>query len=81
MRGHLPGKDKTTPQHMLKIHKEIYEAITAAKIGAPCEDWARRVVANARTLDGILAGQLEVLGLDKATNAPRCVRREIRASA
>ena len=81
LRGHLPGKDKTTPQHMLKIHKEIYEAITAAKIGAPCEDWARRVVANARTLDGILAGQLEVLGLDKATNAPRCVLREIRASA
>ncbi len=81
LRAHLPGKDKEQPRHLLKIDKAIYEAITASKIGAPCEDWARRVVAEARMLDGILAGQFEVLGLDKATNAPRCVRREIRASA
>ncbi len=80
LRGHLLGKDKKPPQHMLKIHAEIYEAITAARIGVPCEEWARRVVASARILDGILAGQLEVLGLDKATNVPRYVKREIRAS-
>ncbi len=81
LRGHLPGKDKKPPQHMLKIHAEIYEAITAAGIGAPCEEWARRVVSEARTLDEILAGQLEVVNMDKATNKPRCVKREIRASA
>ena len=84
LRAHLPdkdGKDNGPPKHLLRIDKAIYEAITAAGIGVPCEEWARRVVASARILDGILAGQLEVLGLDKATNAPRYVKREIRASA
>jgi len=76
LRAHLPGKDKAPPRHMLKIHADIYEAITKSGIGDPCEGWARRVVADARMLDGILAGQLEVLGLDRSTNAPRCVKRE-----
>ena len=76
LRSHLPGKDSDTPKHLLKIDKAIYEAITAAKIGTACEEWARRVVTDARTLDGILSGQLVVDGFDTTTLFPRCVKRE-----
>ena len=76
LRDHLPGNDTETPKHLLKIDKSIYEAITAATIGVPCEEWARRVVADARLLDNILSGQFEVQGFDNTTLFPKCVKRE-----